>query len=53
MNPGFVKNCLLIPRQDTDEPMFVVDEEGNIAPTLDGYTILPNDQYEALKETKP
>ena len=49
---SFVRNCRLIPR-DVDECLIEahLDEDGNYVARarLDGYTIIPNEQYEALK----
>jgi len=45
---GFLKNCVTIPREGYSEPLIQISEDGTITPHLEGYTILPNEQFEAL-----
>jgi hypothetical protein len=53
MKTPYVKNCNLITR-DTDDVIFHGEpDEGLIHPYLDGYTILPNEQYEKLVDQLP
>lgn len=41
----YIRNCYLIPRK-VGERMFSMDGKAY----LDGYTVLPNEQYSALKD---
>jgi hypothetical protein len=41
-------NCNIIPRNDEKEPLFHVNEKGDVLCSLDGYTIIPNEQYGML-----
>jgi hypothetical protein len=43
---SFLKNCVLIPRRG--ERLFVKVDEGTVLARLDGYTVLPTEQYHAL-----
>lgn len=40
---GYVKNCYLGPR--IGETMFTTDNNANPIPTLDGYVIIPKEQF--------
>ena len=46
---GFVDNCLIKPRDGQQGPLFVGTLSG-IHPRLDGYAIVPRDEYEAKEE---
>jgi hypothetical protein len=48
---SFVTNCLIKPRGD-DGPLFVKEREGVLA-FLNGYAIVPREEYEALLKDKP
>ena len=53
MKKPYVTNCNLIPRKK-DGALFIVEREKNlIHPLLDGYTILPNEDYEKLVSQSP
>ena len=53
MKKPYVTNCNLIPRKKGDA-LFIVEAEKNlIHPLLDGYTILPNEDYEKLVSQSP
>lgn len=44
---GYVHNCFLQPR-DWKQPMFVSRDGGPIVATLDGYAIIPVEEYNRL-----
>lgn len=46
-NQGFISNCIIIPRDG--ETLFVQSRDGIITPRLDGYVILPIEEYKQLK----
>lgn len=48
---GYIKNCLLIPKESQEGPMMEVTSD-RVIPYLDGYAIVPLAEYEALKEKK-
>jgi hypothetical protein len=45
-----LNNCLIVPR-NSGEILFEVGEHG-VRCSLDGYAIIPMEQYEALKEAE-
>ena len=46
---SFVRNCLLIPRADAVEgPLFFRGPDGAMCARLDGYAVLPVEDYLAL-----
>lgn len=47
---GFLRNCIIVPRKDeTAETLFLLDTENDTVHCyLDGYAIIPRDEYEAL-----
>lgn len=45
---GYVRNCLLI-RRDTDESPYLFHADGDVCtPALDGYAIIPVEEYQRL-----
>ena len=48
-SPSKLTNCLLMPRHDLNEPMFI-HENGRTLAHLDGYAIIPVKEYERLKK---
>ena len=54
---SFLRNCLIVHRDPGDPILFYAyqDEQGEtvVLARLDGYAIVPIEQYEALKATKP
>ncbi len=43
---SYVRNCVLIPRKG--DRMFVRVDEATVLARLDGYVVLPTEQYQAL-----
>jgi hypothetical protein len=43
---SFLRNCVLIPRRG--DRLFVTLDERTVLARLDGYTVLPTEQYHAL-----
>ena len=41
----YVKNCILISRDPLGRCVFFLHEDGRIDPYLDGYVIIPKEQY--------
>lgn len=48
---GYIKNCFLIPTESQEGPMFEVALD-RVIPYLDGYAIIPLEEYEILKGRK-
>lgn len=46
---GYLRNCLISARIDGPN-IFEIDLEGNVYACLDGYAILPMEEYVRLKE---
>lgn len=48
----YVRNCLIHPRRDGAgaEAMFTLSAEHGVQCQLDGYAIVPRDEYERLKQ---
>ena len=49
MTDSYVKNCILHPRKDEADCMFKQLESGIYAARLDGYAIIPVEEYNRLK----
>jgi hypothetical protein len=45
---GYVQNSLLVMRQG-ESHLFRQAKDGRLYPTLDGYAVMPLEEYEALK----
>ena len=52
MEKPILHNCQLIPRKTGDILFGVETDKDLIHPYLDGYTILPNEEYEKLLKLK-
>ena len=48
---GFLHNCFIKGRDDDEGPLFIQTADGLFC-RLDGYAIIPREEYEALLQTK-
>lgn len=48
IKPSYIKNCFIIPRTDTNECLFTFNYDKITRVQLDGYAIIPIEEYDKL-----
>lgn len=48
-DPGYVNNCILVTRcSEYPNPLFIIEDGGRFVPHLDGYAIIPVEDYQTM-----
>lgn len=53
LEASYLRNCLIRPRKGEAAPLFYQRDDGTVVARLDGYAIVPIEDYESLPNSGP